>query len=597
MGKIESSLNSKARVESVLEFAYESRGSDVAQSLAMTLDALAVARDLNNQDLVGNCLNHAALFYMIQGESQLSMEASEEAMTCFTKSNDQLGVADAKYNIGSVYYKTDNFHAGLKNLVDALAIYKKFDKSGKVSRAYKTIGTIYEYFGNETSALAAYHLASEAAQKVGDLNLESNVYNPLSGIYLDKEDVAKALELIERSIAIKSGTGDVRGMAFALYGRGKIYTFTKQFAEAEKDFMEAERIHLEMGEKLGLGMNYYKMGAMYMAKGDEQEALRVLNVGSAFCTEYNISQYRYKCDYKLYQVYKKLGDVEQSMHHLESYLSVKNAVINLDTFKMIENYEYIFRQQADENKELIEAKALVEKQNQQLIKANAELDQFVYRASHDLRAPISSIMGLAMIGMEADDLADAKRYFEMIGIRVQAQDRFIHQIVENAKNSRLELEWEEVAIQPLVLEAIQSLFLLEGVGEMDIQVGVDEGLCLRTDALRFKSIMSNLLRNAVQYRDNKKDRPFIRVDCSCTDHEWILSVKDNGVGILKERQGKVFNMFYRGHEDSMGSGLGLFIVKETVSALGGTIEFESEHEVGSEFRLRFPLAASDATNL
>ena len=87
MGKIESNLNSKAGVESVLERAYGSRGRDVAQSLEMALDALAAARNLNDQGLVGNCLNHVALFYMIQGKSQLSMEASEEAMICFTELN------------------------------------------------------------------------------------------------------------------------------------------------------------------------------------------------------------------------------------------------------------------------------------------------------------------------------------------------------------------------------------------------------------------------------------------------------------------------------------------------------------------------------
>jgi signal transduction histidine kinase len=589
MGDMDAFADERNRILSFLGKAYEDRVSNVRQSIDVAHQALAMARAINDVALVGKCLNHVSLFYMIVGENQLSLEASKESIICFTELKDEMGIADAKFNIGSVFYKSDDHHAGLTNLVDALTIYRKYKEHGKESRVYKTLGTIYEYFGDAKNAFESYHRAVETARLAGDLNMESNAYNPLSGIYLDQHNVDMAIEFIARSIAIKTETGDVRGLAFALYGRGKIYTYTQQYEEAERDFKEAERIHLQMGEKLGLAMNYYKMGGLYTAMGKLKNALEVLIEGRAFCLTYNISQFKYKCDYQLYKVYKQMGEVEKSLFHLEEYLTAKDAVINIETFKIIENYEHIFQRQLTENKELLEAKELVENQNQQLVKANAELDQFVYRASHDLRAPISSIMGLVNIGMNAEQLDEAKHCFEMINKRVKAQDNFIRQIVENAKNARLALEWGEILMRPLLLEVVESLFFIEGAEYIDVHVAVGADFMVRSDASRLRSIVNNLISNAMQYRDPKKSHSFIQMDCQYTPQEWSLTVKDNGVGIVADRQDKIFNMFYRGNERSMGSGLGLFIVKETVATLGGRIEFESEFGVGSVFRVFFPV--------
>jgi tetratricopeptide (TPR) repeat protein len=189
MGEIDSLGEERNRILSLLEKAYENRVSNVKQSLDMAHHALAKARAINDVGLIGKCLNHVSLFYMIVGENQLSTQASQEAIACFGELNDEMGIADAKYNIGSVYYKSDNYHAGLTNLVDALTIYKKYKAYSKESRTYKTLGTIHEYFGDEKSALNSYHHAVDAARLAGDLNMESNAYNPLSGIYLDQHNV------------------------------------------------------------------------------------------------------------------------------------------------------------------------------------------------------------------------------------------------------------------------------------------------------------------------------------------------------------------------------------------------------------------------
>lgn len=577
------------KILSLLEKAYKGRVSNVKNSIDLSLEALVTAREMKEMGLVGKCLNHLSLFYMIVGENRLSLDASREAITCFTELEDELGIADAKFNIGSVYYKTDNYHAGLINLVDSLAVYKKYKEFAKESRVHKALGTIYEFFSDEKNAFTSYEHAIEAARKSNDLNLESNAYNPLSGIYLNQGNVKDAVELIERAIRVKTETGDVRGLAFSLYGRGKIYTYVGRFDEAEMDFRQAEDIHVKMGEKLGLAMTYYKLGVLFVAMSKPLQALMVLEKGRVFCVEHNISQFKHKCDFQLYLVHKQLGDIEKSLSYLEEHLAVKETVINTETLKVIENYDLISQQQLMENKELMQAKEQAEIQNKELVKANAELDQFVYRASHDLRAPISSIMGLTNIGMMTSKLDEARECFQMINNRAKAQDYSIREIVDYSRNARLMTAVTEIFIRAMIMDVIQSLLFLDRADEIQINVDADPALVIKSDAHRLKSVIQYLMSNAIQYNDDRKPKSLINVSCKRTENELYFCVEDNGIGIVADRQDKIFDMFYRGTEQSTGSGLGLFIVRETVGTLGGAIECESTYGVGSLFNVTIPL--------
>jgi len=97
-----------------------------------------------------------------------------------------------------------------------------------------------------------------------------------------------------------------------------------------------------------------------------------------------------------------------------------------------------------------------------------------------------------------------------------------------------------------------------------------------------------LLSNAIKYADLKKEQPYIEIDIQCSILEAQITVRDNGEGIAQDAVTKVFDMFYRASEKGNGSGLGLFIVKEAVQKLKGTIEVKSEEGMGTEFVVRIP---------
>ena len=241
-------LKKAQQVNALLQEAYTCRVNDLNKSIELTEQALRLSVELDETILIARSKSRLSLFHMIRGSYEQSMRLGNQAIGLFQVIGDDQGIADTKYNIAGIYYKTDNFHLGLIYLIDCLEIYRRLDDLHNQARVQKSLGTIYEYFGDERSAILAYEHAISAAQKVGDLNLESNAYNPLSGIYLNQNNLERASELIERSIQMKQATGDTRGLAFALYGRAKVFVKRKKYDLAEATFNQAIAIHEQMGK-------------------------------------------------------------------------------------------------------------------------------------------------------------------------------------------------------------------------------------------------------------------------------------------------------------------------------------------------------------
>jgi signal transduction histidine kinase len=199
---------------------------------------------------------------------------------------------------------------------------------------------------------------------------------------------------------------------------------------------------------------------------------------------------------------------------------------------------------------------------------------------------LSSILGLINLANLTKDPEELNQIMKMIEGRVHAQDKFIREIIDYSRNARTEIVTETIVLKPLVEEVIESLKFDTLAYKIEFKINVNEGVVLVSDKIRLTVILSNLIGNAIKYHDFRKSNPFIEVGYN-TDQNFLY-VSDNGTGIMPEHQDKVFNMFYRGSDRVTGSGLGLFITKEAVSKLGGSIELKSEYGEGSRFIVRLP---------
>ena len=196
-------MNIRKRLITLLDEANEARIYKLEHSVELAKKVLSFCNTTKFNDIKARALSQLSLYSMIVGDNEASLEYAKNSIFLFEKLNDDKGIADAKYSIASVYYKTDNYHIGLVFLIDALNIYKKFDDHYNISRCEKSLGTVYEYSGNQNNAVQSYENAIQAAKKIKNFNLESNAYNNLSGIYIKQGKLDLAAKIIQREQAMK----------------------------------------------------------------------------------------------------------------------------------------------------------------------------------------------------------------------------------------------------------------------------------------------------------------------------------------------------------------------------------------------------------
>jgi signal transduction histidine kinase len=235
----------------------------------------------------------------------------------------------------------------------------------------------------------------------------------------------------------------------------------------------------------------------------------------------------------------------------------------------------------------------LKKANEELTIRNTELDRFVYSASHDLSAPLKSILGLIRVAKLDNPDAMHRQYLDMMERSVFKLEDFIEEVVTYSRNTRMPLKFEGLEFRQFVQNLLQDHQYSPNFREIEFIIEDHTGEEMVSDITRMKIILNNLISNAIKFHWISADRkPFIRIALSKTEASYILTVSDNGRGIDEEHLSRIFEMFYRATDDAQGSGLGLYILKEAVLKLGGTVEARPVHDSGTEFIIMLPVPAT-----
>jgi PAS domain S-box-containing protein len=239
--------------------------------------------------------------------------------------------------------------------------------------------------------------------------------------------------------------------------------------------------------------------------------------------------------------------------------------------------------------ELRKNKADLEITNLKLEKVNQiierDLDGFIYTAAHDLSTPIMNMEGLLSLMIRHDCYQDKnmKRLTDMLSASVKKLRKTIYDLLEISKIQRSAREdIEEIKFKEIIDECILKIKDLVENSRAKIEIDINNCPVINFSKTNVSLIIYNLLNNSLKYRSPERV-PEILIKTSKTDGWYLIMVKDNGIGIKKENQGKVFHMFKRFHENVEGTGIGLYMVKRIVDEVGGKIEVDSELGKGSTF--------------
>jgi PAS domain S-box-containing protein len=223
----------------------------------------------------------------------------------------------------------------------------------------------------------------------------------------------------------------------------------------------------------------------------------------------------------------------------------------------------------------------------ELMDTNKQLDQVIYKTTHDLKAPILSALGLVNLAEKAP-LDQRQEYLALIKRSLLKLNAFIEEMNNFFRNEKLALQREKIEIGDLVSEEIHDLKNLYHADRIRIEVQLEEKAEFFSDVVRVKTVITNILTNAIKYADPKKLDPFIKVAVKVGAEFCEIAISDNGIGIEAEHLEKIFDLFHRATSTSHGTGIGLFIVKDTIERLSGTINVQSKIEEGTTFRIQIP---------
>lgn len=231
---------------------------------------------------------------------------------------------------------------------------------------------------------------------------------------------------------------------------------------------------------------------------------------------------------------------------------------------------------------------LLQDERDRLKKANQELDSFLYSTSHDLRAPIASVLGITNLAkLEIKD-ATSLHYIGMIEERVKKLDLVIGDILQLSRSAKADIKYELIDFNKLLNDVISDVKFNQGATQISLRYDVNPDNTFYGDYGQMKMIIGNLISNAVRYHRIDQSDPYIGVRFSKEDHNILIDIEDNGEGIGSEHHEKIFEMFYRSSTKTEGTGLGLYIVKEALAKVNGTITLKSQLNLGSTFRLGLP---------
>lgn len=217
------------------------------------------------------------------------------------------------------------------------------------------------------------------------------------------------------------------------------------------------------------------------------------------------------------------------------------------------------------------------------------LELFSYRLSHDVNGPLANILALSNIALASEeDPEQLKLYFELVKQSVTNLNTILTQVNQTLRIQKGVEHAEEINFTAIISDVRQSLAYTEGYKSVNFIETIESPIGFYFDKPTIVSLFQNLIDNAIKYRNKNCDNAYVHIAVENLDEKVKITISDNGIGIPKARQSKIFTLFYRATESGIGNGIGLYSLRFSVMKLGGHVAFESTEGEGTKFIIYIP---------
>lgn len=555
----------------------EWRLSHFADALAHATGALTAFRRLGDRNHEAWSLRLLGNIHGVQGHYPPASEYLQAAAALSRETGNRACLASCLNNLGIIANELGDYAAALEFLLEALTTYAPGD--GHIPSTLNNVASLSRQLGQYGRALDHHGQTLELARRTPEHALIATFLHNMAETLRQQGRQAEALPLLQESLTLARQVGDRQTELLALDGLGLTYQALGDVPLAAQCYDQGLRLAETVKHPLAEVKLLMHHGALL--SGGREALERALRLA----LETNLRAEVLEVHDLLAAAQRQAGNFELALHHLEQARRVERELFNEAQDRRVQALQIQY--------DVARARELAESQqalNEQLRHANEELDAFSYTISHDLRAPVRQIQGFVGLlrgALETDGNPRAERFLGIIEESTERLNTLIDVMLNFARQAREPLRTRPVDLNALV-QAIRADLTGELQGRSVVwQVGALP--LVQGDPALLRQVFVNLLSNALKYT-RPRDEAVIEVRAERRDAQWVVEVRDNGVGFDPRYAGKLFGVFQRLHraDEFEGTGVGLATVQRIVARHGGHVSATSQPGQGATFSVTLP---------
>ena len=610
---------------------YKGEMEKANESFYTALEKFEIVGDKKGQ---ANIYNNLGLAQQMGGDYSQAIDYLSQAYKLRTEINDLEGIGTSCNNLGVIYQMLGAYDYSLNNHLRALEIYEALEHNKHKVRSLLNIGNIYAILEDHAKARVHFEQAYELLKGGDDKRGLADVYSNLGENSFSQNAYAEALNYFQKSLDLRTELQDPVGMRESLTDVGKVLDLQGKSREAKAAHEEALEMAREIDDASSQLIALLFLGEHLKSRNDSEAARILFEEALQIAKETGSQAEAAKAHKLLAEYFEDKGDSKSALANQIAYADIKDEIFDEEKAQSLrrmqivyetekkenqivaleEDYSeavfekysllvlmviivllgvswflfYRFRSEAKNSKLLYEKNREIEFHNQQLAISNADLEQYAYVVSHDLKQPLRTIGSFAGL-LE-------RRYKEVVGSEGREYIDYItkgvkqmHQLLTDLLNySRLDTAdgIEEVNLNEVFNLSIENL--RDQIEETKAIIIADELPIITGNTGSQVLLFQNLLSNAMTYSGGK--RPEVEINYEDKGDKHLISFRDNGMGIEEAYMDKIFTVFQQlqGRDEYGGTGIGLSICQKVVLRHNGKIWLESEKDEGTTFFVSFP---------
>ena len=572
-------------------------------------DAMAMANECEQYlKLVDEPLLKADVYNLLckihvkRQEYNKTLEYSKEALAISRAHKDAEKELTALNNLAIYYGFKLDYRSAIELLFDSIEKSEEIGFDRQTAQNLVNVGTIYAQLFNYKDAIIKYETVLQQYSDVLEDTNKAIVYNNIGTIYLIQKNNVAAEKYFQKSLALAEQIGYQEMIALSLSHLSRARFEEEDFKTAEEYANRADGLNKTLGMVNSKSINLVNFGNISYHKGDLDNAIEYLKE----CIEVSKVLKDERSEIDAYQLlsdlYEGNENFQQAFKYQKLYAQQQTGFLLKQRNSKILDQEIRFatkekQQQIDTLQKENQLQSLLLKQqeelqqtNIQLTQANNELRQFAYVTSHDLKEPLRMIKSYTqLIERKLKDQADedTKEFFGFVTDGATRMDQLLDDLLKYALIGRDEQKLKSVALQHTIDICQSNLRLL--IEDTQTTLEYNNLPTIQGIPALLSQLFQNLISNAIKFR-KAEVLPHIVIFSEETETDYIVKIKDNGIGINPDYKNQIFVIFRRlhGREAYEGTGIGLAICHKIMQRLGGTIQVESELGEGATFSLNFP---------